>query len=110
MYAFVEEQRGGFRIEPVCKVLQITPSAYRRRTARRCNPCFGSQRAQRDAQLIPKIEQVWNANFRVYGADKVWKQMNREGIQGGQVHRRETDAPARPAWCGARQGGTNHGA
>jgi len=27
---------------------------------------------------MPKIEQVWNANLQVYGADKVWKQMNRE--------------------------------
>jgi len=29
---------------------------------------------------MPKIEQVWQANFLVYGADKVWKQMNREGV------------------------------
>jgi transposase InsO family protein len=31
--------------------------------------------------LAPKIEAVWNANFQVYGADKVWKQMNREGVR-----------------------------
>ena len=30
--------------------------------------------------LIPHIERVWKANLQVYGADKVWKQMNREGI------------------------------
>jgi transposase InsO family protein len=24
---------------------------------------------------------VWNANLQVYGADKVWKQMNREGVE-----------------------------
>ncbi len=29
---------------------------------------------------MPKIERVWAANLQVYGADKVWKQMNREGI------------------------------
>jgi hypothetical protein len=40
-----------------------------------------SPRAQRDAELAPKIEQVWNANFQVYGADKVWKQLNREGVR-----------------------------
>lgn len=28
---------------------------------------------------MPRIEQIWQANFQVYGADKVWKQMNREG-------------------------------
>ncbi len=28
----------------------------------------------------PQIERVWQANMQVYGADKVWRQMNREGI------------------------------
>jgi putative transposase len=28
---------------------------------------------------MPQIEHVWQANMRVYGADKVWHQMNREG-------------------------------
>jgi hypothetical protein len=37
-------------------------------------------RAQRDDTLVPHIERVWQANMQVYGADKVWKQMNREGI------------------------------
>ena len=39
-----------------------------------------SKRAQRDAILVPHIERVWQANLRVYGADKVWMQMRREGI------------------------------
>ena len=34
----------------------------------------------RDEQLVPHIERVWHANMQVYGAQKVWKQMNREGI------------------------------
>ncbi len=34
----------------------------------------------RDETLIPKIEHVWQANLQVYGADKVWRQLNREGI------------------------------
>ena len=29
---------------------------------------------------MPHIERVWQANLQVYGADKVWKQMNREDI------------------------------
>jgi putative transposase len=37
-------------------------------------------RAQRDQRLIPHIQQVWQANMRVYGADKIWKQMNRDGV------------------------------
>jgi putative transposase len=27
------------------------------------------------------VERVWHANWQVYGADKVWLQMNREGIR-----------------------------
>ena len=30
--------------------------------------------------MLPHIERVWHANLQVYGADKVWKQLNREGI------------------------------
>ena len=28
---------------------------------------------------MPEIERVWNANMQVYGADKVWRQLGREG-------------------------------
>jgi transposase InsO family protein len=61
-------------------VLQVAPSAYRRHAARQRNPELCSARAKRDERLIPHIERVWEANLQVYGADKVWKQMNREGI------------------------------
>jgi transposase InsO family protein len=61
-------------------VLQIAPSAYRRHAARRRGQATLSVRTRRDVALMPVIEQVWNANLRVYGADKVWKQMNREGV------------------------------
>jgi transposase InsO family protein len=61
-------------------VLQVAPSAYRRHAARQRNPELRSDRAKRDEVLIPHIERVWDANMQVYGADKVWKQMNREVI------------------------------
>ncbi len=35
---------------------------------------------QRDDNLVPHMERVWHANMQVYGADKVWRQLNREGI------------------------------
>ena len=35
---------------------------------------------RRDELLVPEIERVWQANLRVYGADKVWRQLNREGV------------------------------
>ncbi len=80
MYGLVDEHRDLHGVEPICAVLQIAPSAYRRHAARRRDQTLCSRRAQRDDALMPKIEQVWNANLQVYGADKVWKQMNRENV------------------------------
>ena len=79
MYRLVDEHRGTFGVEPICAVVQIAPSAYRRHAARQRDRSLLSARARRDDALMPKVEAVWNANLRVYGADKVWKQMNREG-------------------------------
>ena len=61
-------------------MLQIAPSGYWRHAAHRRNPHLRSARAKRDDALVPQIERVWQANKQVYGADKVWKQMNREGV------------------------------
>ena len=60
--------------------MQVAPSAYRRHAARQRNPELRSARAKRDEWLMPHIERVWHANMQVYGAEKVWKQMNREDI------------------------------
>jgi transposase InsO family protein len=30
--------------------------------------------------LVPEIERVWRGNMQVYGADKVWRQLAREGM------------------------------
>ena len=43
-------------------------------------PELQTNRAKLDAALMPQLRRVWDANWQVYGADKVWKQMNREGI------------------------------
>lgn len=61
-------------------MLQVAPSAYRRHAARQRNPERRSARAKRDEMLVAHIQRAWEANLRVYGADKVWKQMNREGV------------------------------
>jgi putative transposase len=37
------------------------------------------ERAQRDALLLPEVQRVYEQNLRVYGADKVWRQLRREG-------------------------------
>ena len=60
--------------------MQIAPSCYRRHAARQRNPELRSTRAKRDEDLTAQVQRVWHANMQVYGADKVWRQMNREGI------------------------------
>ena len=79
-YQFIETYRQSHGVEPICKVLQVAPSAYRRHAARQRQPEQRCARAQRDDVLITRIEHVWQINMRVCGADKVWRQLKREGI------------------------------
>ena len=60
--------------------MQIAPSGYRRHVAQKRNPDLRCERAKTDDTLKPEIQRVWQANMRVYGADKVYKQMRRERI------------------------------
>lgn len=80
MIEFIDRHRDRFGVEPICKVLQVAPSAVWREAARRHNPALCPARRQRDAELLPEIERVWRGNLQVYGADKVCKQLRREGI------------------------------
>ncbi|WP_375140804.1 IS3 family transposase [Inhella proteolytica] len=78
--SFVDHHRQQFGVESICRTLQIAPSAYRRHAARQRNPALRSLRSQRDAVLAPQVHRVWQQNFRVYGADKVWHQLRREDV------------------------------
>jgi putative transposase len=71
MYGLVDAHRDTHGVDPICKALQIAPSAYRWHAARRRDAASLSARAKRDEALQPRIEQVWDANRQVYGADKV---------------------------------------
>ena len=74
MIAHIDACRGEFGVEPICRVLQFAPSTYwsaKRRPA--------SARSERDAALRAEIARVHAENFGVYGAPKVWAQLNREG-------------------------------
>jgi putative transposase len=80
--AFVDanrERRSGtlrWGVEPICRVLQVAPRAYY--AAKRRPP---SARAVRDADLRPKLLKAWEDNYSVYGADKLWAHLNREGTR-----------------------------
>jgi transposase InsO family protein len=60
--------------------LQVAPSAYRRYAAHQRQPDLRCARAKRDDVLLTQIERVWHLNMQVYGAQKVWRQLKREGI------------------------------
>ena len=81
MMKFIDEQRSVYGVEPICKVLQVAPSGYWRHAARQRCPEMRCARACRDEVLVPRIEAVWRANLQVYGADKVWRQLDREGVR-----------------------------
>ena len=80
MIAFIDDHRGAYGVEPICKVLPIAPSTYRERLAQRRDPARLSARTRRDQALKPQIARVFAENFAVYGVRKVWRQMRREGL------------------------------
>ena len=79
--AFIDEHRERFGVEPICRVLcehgcRIAPNTYwtfKKRPQ--------STRQLRDQVLTEEISRVHAENLSVYGADKVWAQLNREGIR-----------------------------
>jgi putative transposase len=80
--AFIDANRGRrsaglvWGVEPICRVLQVAPSTF---YAAKKRP--RSARALRDARLRVEIRRVYDANFMAYGADKVWDQLNKDGIR-----------------------------
>ena len=74
MIAYIACHRDSYGVEPICRHLPIAPSTYH--DAGRRPP---SARAVRDCELKGEIRRVHAENFGVYGARKVWRQLNREG-------------------------------
>jgi putative transposase len=79
MTRYIDQHRDRFGVEPICRTLQIAPSSYY--AAKRRPP---SARAVSDAELGSKVLKVFNDNYRVYGARKVWRQLHREGVRVGR--------------------------
>ena len=80
MTAFVDEHRQTYGVEPICAELPIAPSTYYEHKRREREPERCSARSRRDAELRSQIRRVWESNFGVYGARKVWRQLHREGV------------------------------
>jgi putative transposase len=72
---FVDSHRDRFGVEPICREIEASASAYR---ARRTRP--PSRRAVRDAWLLAQIRRVHAGSDGVYGQLKIWDELNEEGI------------------------------
>jgi len=81
LISFIDEHRSKYGVEPICKQLPIAPSTYYEYKAREDDPDRLPNRSRRDSALEIDIQRVWEENFEVYGARKVWRQLNRECIE-----------------------------
>jgi putative transposase len=76
---FIDEQRGRFGVEPICRTLGVSASAYyRRRTGVR------SRRAVEDERLLERIERLHAANYHCYGYRRTWLALKRDGVGAGR--------------------------
>ena len=66
-------------VERICSVLQVAPSTY---YAAHGRPA--SARKIRDAELAPRLLELWESNYSVYGVRKLWKAAQRAGINIGR--------------------------
>jgi len=76
---FIDEHRGRFGVEPICRSLGVSASAYyRRKTGER------SRRAVEDERLLERIERLHAANYCAYGYRRTWLALKREGVDAGR--------------------------
>jgi len=80
MVAFIEDHRWEYGVEPICDVLPIAPATYYEHRRRKLDPSKRATRAKRDEALRVQVRRVFEENFSVYGAEKVWRQLRREKI------------------------------
>jgi putative transposase len=71
---YIDEHRGRFGVEPICRVLDVSASAfYQRATGQR------SARQVEDERLLERIREVHAANYYAYGYRRMWKALVRAG-------------------------------
>jgi putative transposase len=77
--AFIDEQRGRFGVEPICRILGVSASAYyQRATGER------STRAVEDERLLELIREIHRRNYFAYGSWRMWQALRRAGEQVGR--------------------------
>jgi putative transposase len=81
MVSFIDAHRDVYGVESICAQVPIAPSQYYEHKAREAEPARLPPRLQRDQALAPEIRRVYEENFHVYGARKVWRQLGREDFR-----------------------------
>ena len=79
MSRYLDEHRGRFGVEPICRTLGVSASAYYQRSRGE-----RSARSLEDERLLGLIEQTQQANYFAYGYRKVWLSLKRAGHQVGR--------------------------
>jgi putative transposase len=79
MVSFIDQHKGDYGVERICKQLQVAPSTYYAAKTRRPSP-----RAIRDAIVKNVLFVLWTTNRKVYGAHKLWKAARRDGLDLGR--------------------------
>ena len=74
MSAFINCHRGRFGVEPICRVLGVSASAY----YQRANGA-PSKRTLEDERLLGRIGKLHAANYDAYGYRRMWKALLRAG-------------------------------
>ncbi|MDP8909939.1 MAG: IS3 family transposase [Chloroflexota bacterium] len=76
MSRYIDEHRGRFGVEPICRTLGVSASAYyQRATGQR------SERVVEDERLLGVIRELHAANYYAYGYRRMWKALGRAGEQ-----------------------------
>jgi len=79
--AFIDQERGRFGVEPICRTLDVSASAYyQRATGAR------SDRQIEDERLLAVIETTHARNYSAYGYRKMWLALRRAGESVGRDH------------------------
>jgi len=81
MVQFIDDYRGSYGVELICRVLPIAPSTYYRAKDLECCPEKRSLRSQNDDYYLSEIKRIWHDSKCRYGAHKVWQQMKADGLK-----------------------------
>ena len=78
---FVDSHQEEHGVQPVLRALEGTPAAIAPSTYYAAKTRSASARSRRDAELTALIKQVHAENYGVYGARKIWHELQRRGVR-----------------------------